>query len=939
MKRQHPSFAPWLIALAAAVAVAVPAPGATLKDIAVLAGDMSSTVAHNEPSIAVNPLNPQQIAVVDFSENWGASSSSPVWKSDDGGNTWRKVAQLPQPVAGQSGPGDQKIAFDRNGQLYIAELAFDSMFNIFDYIYRQNGAADAAMAVGASFGDDQPHLDIDKASGSGCLDRLYSPWLNTGLANNQSNVEDSSNFGAAVTAMAAGNNTSFSNRTTRIALAPDGKAYIVYKTREGAAGANFENVHFNVKRSDDCGATWSALGAGGSSVTGASQVQTYFTSSFGAGAVTQRARSSDAWIAAHPVSGDLYVSYVSQDASGFAQIYVARSTTQGASWTSTRVTDGTHNSAFPEVAVTHHGTIGVLYVDFDTTGTPTYRHRFARSGDQGATWTDQILQSMDPTGFPNLGINAITWGDYEGLTAAGSTFYGVFTGASIGRPTPQFDSIFFREDELPVNEDFYVRDWTASPASHDDGAEPSTQAAFYVSSDIWNRRSNTSGAIAGGVPPDQENPQEAASGHNWVFARISRNNAGPAKTVTAHFLFADYGLGSNFSAAAATPDPTLPFTAGDTQLVTAGYQWDLPVVHSPHVCMAVEISTDTDPVLSPHLDTTAPGPGDPLVLNDNNKAQRNMGVYPALGESSYYAIIHNPEVATQTVHLRFDLPRATTAPPRVAARVVAPDHPNDRGEQIAVKAGSEVSLADMRPGENRWVEITTAPGATVIVEQLANGHVVNGFGLTAKPAPIAEIFRSNIDFQSQLVDRCGALRLSAGRFVPPARRTLRPAKLTPASYRDAVTKALKGLQPVVKDLLARGGDPLALGAAIDSLTAALKGPDPNALAAAHTLFLHRLDATITLIQKGHGDPADILQTVRFQSELFATSLAGRPRASDIVEASQGFLAKRGRGPIDAAAYAELLRTTLPDLRIDSGDIAEIQRAHLLYLWKLETAGP
>jgi hypothetical protein len=449
MKSQGQSVPRLLVTVSCALAAAIPAASVNLKDVAVLAGDTLSTVQHDEPSIAVNPLNPQQIAIVAFSGNWGPSANAPVWKSDDGGNTWRKVPQLPQPAARQQGPGDQKIAFDRSGKLYVAELAVDSLNNFFDYVYRQNGAADAVMAVGASYGNDQPHLDIDKASGA-CLDRLYSPWLNTNIGLNQSNVEASGDFGGTVSAVAAGDNSSFANRTTRIALAPDGKAYIVYKTREGAVDSTFEKAHFHVKRSDDCGATWNALGASGSSVTGATQVQTYFTQSFGAGAVIQRARSSDAWIAVDPVSGDVYVSYVRKDASGFGQVYVARSANHGSSWASARVSDGTHNSAFPQVAVTQHGAIGVLYLDFDTTaGTTTYRHHFAQSVNLGAGWSDEILQSMDPTGFPNIGLSAIEWGDYEGLTAAGSTFYGVFTGASIGRATAQYDPIFFRVGPEP----------------------------------------------------------------------------------------------------------------------------------------------------------------------------------------------------------------------------------------------------------------------------------------------------------------------------------------------------------------------------------------------------------------------------------------------------------------------------------------------------------
>src|SRR6185503_11345802 len=127
------------------------------------------------------------------------------------------------------------------------------------------------------------------------------------------------------------------------------------------------------------------------------------------------------------------------------QIFVARSTDGGSHWASKRVTDGTHDSAYPEIAVAATGAVGVLYIDFDDAGTSTiFRHRFARSFNSGSTWSDQILQAMDPGPISNA-ASGFLWGDYEGLTAVGSMFYGVFTGASMGRTTSQLDPIFFKE--------------------------------------------------------------------------------------------------------------------------------------------------------------------------------------------------------------------------------------------------------------------------------------------------------------------------------------------------------------------------------------------------------------------------------------------------------------------------------------------------------------
>ncbi|HKP39226.1 MAG TPA: sialidase family protein [Pyrinomonadaceae bacterium] len=409
----------------------------TIKDIATNATDPNN-LADTEPSIAVDPSNPLRIAIVSFSEPWGANVMAPVWKSTDGGVTWTKVTQIPRPTSNAAGPGDQKVSFDSTGRIVIAELDFIPR----DYVYRQTGAANAALTQGAQYGDDQPHLEVDKTAASPCFNRTYSPYLNFS-GSPRSHVVRSPDFGATVTDVTAGSGA-FPNRTTRIAVAPNGRIYIIYKTREGAVGADFETAHFRVMRSDDCGVTWGGLGATGTAVH-AGTVTTWFTNNFGnpAKGKVARARSSDAWIATDPVTGEVYAAYCHRDASGRGQIFVARSADMGVTWASTRVTDGTRNSAFPEIAVAGNGAIGVLYIDYDDSGQATiFRHRLARSFNDGATWTHSNLQSMNPGPIANAS-SGFLWGDYEGITAHGNKFYGVFTGESIGRSTLQLDPIFF----------------------------------------------------------------------------------------------------------------------------------------------------------------------------------------------------------------------------------------------------------------------------------------------------------------------------------------------------------------------------------------------------------------------------------------------------------------------------------------------------------------
>src|SRR6185503_12088775 len=74
----------------------------------------SDTFNDGEPSIAVNPSDPNQIAITAFSGSWG--STSPIWHSTDGGSTWTKRFTIPVPPGVPSAincPCDQDIDYGR----------------------------------------------------------------------------------------------------------------------------------------------------------------------------------------------------------------------------------------------------------------------------------------------------------------------------------------------------------------------------------------------------------------------------------------------------------------------------------------------------------------------------------------------------------------------------------------------------------------------------------------------------------------------------------------------------------------------------------------------------------------------------------------------------------------------------------------------------------
>jgi hypothetical protein len=296
-----------------------------------------------------------------------------------------------------------------------------------------------------TFGDGIVDQPLVSAGGSSCPDRTYAAWLNTAkqLSMNSFATND------AVSSLGVAETSELPTRTTRLAVDQANAAYLLYKTRV-PSNQPIESVSFRVRRSDDCGSSWNALGGSlGVRVHATPTVRSLYTSDFARlqplGLTTQpRAKSSDGWISVHGPTGDVYVAHLDVTASGVSQIVMSRSTDKGQTWSSANITDGTTMSAYPEIAVNSEGVVGVLFIDFVGTGSNiTFRHRLALSADKGVTWNISTLQTLsvrqlgDYEGVPEL------WGDFEALTTSGATFYGVFTGASIGRKVTELDPIFF----------------------------------------------------------------------------------------------------------------------------------------------------------------------------------------------------------------------------------------------------------------------------------------------------------------------------------------------------------------------------------------------------------------------------------------------------------------------------------------------------------------
>ena len=429
-----------------------------IRDIATDATDKNNE-SDAEPSIAVNPVNPSELTVVAFSGVWGdaPTGAAPVWKSFDGGGRWEKLPLLPAPTRMKfappidrlvelAGPNDWNLVYDDRGHLIVAAMGSDKIsrddpFSV-NVLYRQTGGPRDALSIDSIFGEgylDQPMLGY--GAGGGCTARTYAAWRHSKDETSMINVD-------VVDAKAV------PTRTARIATDSSASAYVLYKVRTPSS-SDVESVSYRVRRSDDCGRTWTALGtpAGVAVHNDRSTVTSLFTPNFGKyrwprpnEPVQARAMSSDGWITVHGPTGKVYVAYVALADNGRSQIFVTASSDRGIHWTdSRRVTDSKAMAAYPEIAVNQDGVIAVLYVDYEGTIAKSFRHQLALSADEGASWKYSTLQTLNPDVLTNdwRDIRDL-WGDYGGLTSHDSTFYGVFAGESIARPRKQLDPIFFK---------------------------------------------------------------------------------------------------------------------------------------------------------------------------------------------------------------------------------------------------------------------------------------------------------------------------------------------------------------------------------------------------------------------------------------------------------------------------------------------------------------
>lgn len=910
--------------------------------------------------------------------------SAPIYVSTDGGLTWNVQTNVPSTAGGQFPTGDITLDFSQTvasgTDVLYTGILHSPDFNM-NVLRTQDFRLNTAMTLLDTRADnvDQPHTAANTVpSGPDAgKDRVYVGFNNgySGVHSQTATVDESLDADIASPVFKSPPPL-IESRSTGTAgqdgfanvpgVHPDGTVYVVFYGWRSTttSGVSSDIV---VVRDDNWGSGGTPFTAlvDSDGLAGKRVVQGVIVPS---GTISQeRLGASNLALAVDPTnSSRVYVSWADVPTSTTNQtLHVRRSVDRGVTWSADLLTVA--NAISPALAINSRGQVGFLYqLLTGTGGSQKWETHFTRTTDPDATTFDNpgLTLSTTPASTPA----DIFWpylGDYEHVVAWNQDYYGIFTAgnspdnanfpnnvtyaryadftahqlyADASHLTPvatSIDPFFFHVATEPPGSDFYVRDWTDSPTIHDNGEEPSTHV-WWTDSDVWNRLSNAPGTFNANDQPPQQNAQEATLGHNYAFARVSRVAAAPGGSpdvqVTAEFLYADYGMGTAYQVlGSAAP---LTFHAGDvTPQLTSGVQWDLPTGHSSHLCLAVEVNAVPGDPLVIDLAGRAPGISDPLIVNDNNKAQINMD-FPTSGgggRASFYGIVHNGELLARDIVVQY------SAPPDVLRRLgdaqveVAGEEPRPFGQ------GGTITLANMVPGENRWIGVTfTSPDGKgneqlpVTFAELAGHRLVNGFTIAAVPSPLNKLIRENVKAHVGVFGRLGfAFRIDQGEDESEeARKLLKEKSISEKSYHEFLIAHENRIAAAVDKIVAleKNNDPFGTKAAVKELGLALASGKAGAIAGAHLTLLNRLDALQTMAQKADGDVGDALQMVRWQKELYGTvpDLSHLSVSGFVVKESQEFIDDFGKRKKGADNYPELMRELMKSFRETAEALEKVQ---------------
>jgi hypothetical protein len=385
----------------------------------------------SEPSITVNPANPDEIVISAFTPNpFSSAGNAPVYVSTDGGSTW----SLNAVVLSQSSTGDITTSFGGGGRLYSGILRRPGGL-------RLNIARGTSTALATAFVD-RPNVDqpFTKAGivGSGPaagLDRVYVGINDLALratTGRTATVEVSLDAGAATPTFTSqrieqrGTGSAGQNGPQiRPAVHPDGTVYAAFYGWRSFSPAALVTTDIVLVRDDNWasgGTTFADLVDAGDGLAGNRIVQGV-TFTFN-GALGNDRLGGDLAIAVDPRdSGTVYLAWCDVQ-SGLYTLHLRRSTDRGVTFSGDlRTLPSAKN---PALAINEDGLVGFAYQRVTGTGSSQRWDTHLETSSNAFTTSDDHVLSTAPANTPTPTFLPYL-GDYIHMVAQGKSFFGVFS--------------------------------------------------------------------------------------------------------------------------------------------------------------------------------------------------------------------------------------------------------------------------------------------------------------------------------------------------------------------------------------------------------------------------------------------------------------------------------------------------------------------------------
>ena len=399
-----------------------------------------TTYAQQEPSVAVNPLNPLNVVVAQKDERSAPSpgtATKEVWidTSTDGGQTWPVQTHIPMPNSTLPQQSDPVVTFSDNNTVYVTIIGLSDAgglgTNATMVAHSTDGGltwpSPAVYLNQGQGGSDKEWTAVDLNPASPYHRRVYVTWTN--FAAGPAFIEKWSSDDGVTWNPPGG-----SNYVTVSYGAFDGGQFsmpVVLPNGNVLATWNDFSGRLVVGKSTD----------GGQSFINPNTVAALINNAFPPPGANWRLNTIPA-TSASPATGTV-VSVWADGRNGKSDIYFTRSTDNGTTWSA--VARVAHNAAGnsyqvePWISVAPNGRFDVIWYDNrDFPANINTFHIYAtHSTDDGATWTGPDEQVSDAPSDLNVGIpTGSGWnnaaGDYIGVTSLNDVAYAAWTDTRSG---------------------------------------------------------------------------------------------------------------------------------------------------------------------------------------------------------------------------------------------------------------------------------------------------------------------------------------------------------------------------------------------------------------------------------------------------------------------------------------------------------------------------